>query len=75
LGFSGLLGLSSPDMQTPLLHWLVSHFDVQSRTMNLPNGFSLTINAKCVYKILSIPYGAIPIIKKATLQAYKIMKT
>ena len=74
LGFSNILGLSCPTIPLQLVHWLINHFDTATRTIQLPNGFSFTINALCVQRILGIPDGPIPIQKKGTLEAYQWFK-
>ena len=74
LGFSNILGLSCPTILLQLVHWLINHFDTATRTIQLPNGYSFTINALCVQRILGIPDSPIPIQKKGTLEAYQWFK-
>ncbi|TVU41063.1 hypothetical protein EJB05_14554 [Eragrostis curvula] len=71
LGFSSLLGLSCSDVPSNLVHWLVQHFDTDTRTLNLPNGFKFIMNTNCVKKILDLPSGGSYICGKGTLESYQ----
>ncbi|KAL6840740.1 hypothetical protein ACP4OV_029604 [Aristida adscensionis] len=74
IGFSSLLGLSCSHVPIDLYAWIANHFDPSTRTLKLNNGFSFTMNAKVVEKILGIPCGGVPISRKGTLESYSYIK-
>lgn len=55
IGFSSILDLCCSSVPKNLGLWLVDRFDTSSNTVNLPNGFSLTLNAAVVKSILGLP--------------------
>lgn len=68
LKFSSLLKLSCSDIPVDLYKWLLINFDVTTKTLKAPNGFSFTFNAKVVERIFSIPAGGRPIWCKGSLE-------
>ncbi|TVU42995.1 hypothetical protein EJB05_09424 [Eragrostis curvula] len=75
IGFSSLFQLSCNDVPVDLFMWLCDHFDCSTRTLNLPNGFSFTLNPSCVKKVLAIPNGQTPIDGKGTFESYEFFKS
>ncbi|TVU10225.1 hypothetical protein EJB05_43739, partial [Eragrostis curvula] len=75
LGFGSLLTLSCHKVPMHLYKWLADHFEVPTKTLKLPNGFSFTVNAKCVHNILGIPYTAWKIIDKGSEKWLQFIQT
>ncbi|KAG2642201.1 hypothetical protein PVAP13_2KG259258 [Panicum virgatum] len=61
MGFHHLLDLCCSYIPKNLILWLVSHFDVTTRSFNLPNGYSFTLSAHLVHQVLGIPIGSSPL--------------
>ncbi|KAL6646823.1 hypothetical protein ACP70R_015517 [Stipagrostis hirtigluma subsp. patula] len=74
IGFSSLLHLSCAEVPVELFKWLSDNLDTSTRTLKLPNGFSFTINAKCVQTVLGIPNGTSKIDSKATEESFLFMR-
>jgi len=75
IGFSSILDLCCSSVPKNLVLWLVDRFDTSSNTVNLPNGFSLTLNAAVVKSILGLPMTSSKIICKRNEESYQFIKS
>ncbi|KAL6623132.1 hypothetical protein ACP70R_033011 [Stipagrostis hirtigluma subsp. patula] len=75
IGFSSLLKLSCSSVPKDLCLWLIQHFETDSRTLRLPNGFTLQLKSSYAHKILGIPYGGKPIANKGTVESVRFFKS
>lgn len=57
VGFLHLLDLKCNTLPKGVILWLVKHFNVRTRTFNLPNGFCFTISPSFIHEVLHIPLG------------------
>jgi hypothetical protein len=57
IGFENLLYISCDYIPRGVISFLVSNFDSQSRSLHLPNGSTICIDAACINSILGTPIG------------------
>jgi hypothetical protein len=57
IGFENLLYISCDYIPRGVISFLVSNFDSQSRSLHLPNGSTICIDAACINTILGTPIG------------------
>jgi hypothetical protein len=57
IGFENLLYISCDYIPRGIISFLVSNFDSQSRSLHLPNGSTICIDAACINTILGTPIG------------------
>ncbi|KAL6657461.1 hypothetical protein ACP70R_005241 [Stipagrostis hirtigluma subsp. patula] len=74
IGFSSILPFRCSYVPLDLYHWLLHHFDEDSKTLVLPNGFSFTLNSRCVHKLTGIPYGGTEIRCSGSLETYEFIR-
>lgn len=53
--------------------WLTKQFDVESRSLQLPNGSKLSITSHSIHQVLGIPNGGTPIGKKCDNSLKKLI--
>ncbi|CAL5060710.1 unnamed protein product [Urochloa decumbens] len=73
LGFSSVLDLCCDHIPFDLLLWLLQYFNPDTRKLSLPSGFTFTLNANCVEKILGIPNGGLSVLNRATKESYEFI--
>ena len=75
INFSSILHLSCSSVPRNLFLWLAEHFETASNTVNLPHGFSFSLNSSVVHKVLGIPHTSRQIQCSTTEDSYQFMKS
>lgn len=57
MGLDDLLDISCDRLPKSVILWVVKFFDVRTRTIHLPNGFSITVSSFMVHRVLGTPIG------------------
>ncbi|KAM0885336.1 hypothetical protein ACQ4PT_030417 [Festuca glaucescens] len=64
IGLEQLLYVTCEYLPRSLIAFLVANFDSQTRSLSLPNGPPVKLNASCINKVLGTPIGGLRIGKK-----------
>ncbi|KAM0895244.1 hypothetical protein ACQ4PT_023966 [Festuca glaucescens] len=64
IGLEQLLYVTCEYLPRSLIAFLVANFDSQTRSLSLPNGPPVKLNASCINKVLGTPIGGLHIGKK-----------
>lgn len=75
IDFSSILELCCSAIPKNLFMWLVENYDTGSNTVNLPNGFSFSLNSSVVRSILGTPKTSRQIQCRRTENSYQFIKS
>jgi hypothetical protein len=74
IGFHHLLDLRCKSIPKGLILWLIQHFDVRTRTVNLPSGSSFILSSLQIHQVLGIPIGGAPLPSFCDESAKKLIR-